>query len=755
MGPAAPFAVNIDQISGLGEPLIGGKAATVGCLRQAGLQTPDGFCLTTHAYQRFVEHNGLEPLIALELGRKPLEGMRWEELWDAALRIRSAFLKAPFPTDLISVISDFHEAFGKHKTWVVRSSAPGEDSAKASFAGVHESVLDVIGRDALYRAVRSVWASLWSDAALLYRQELSLDPLTSSMAVLVQEFVEGDVSGVAFSYDPMNTSAQTAVVEAVPGRCSDLVDGLTDPNRWILSRVDGGVLTRSLGNDEFDSNTGMLLQDTDLKTIWCTLIRIESLIGNAVDLEWTGRESGFTILQARPISTVTRDEDETRNWYMSLRPAEKRLKALSERVSATLIPELEALGHYFAAECLTDKQDDALADALVERLEAVEHWRKVYWDEFIPFAHGVRQLALYYNDRVCPEDPYEFIGLLKGENLLAFERNRQLNRLAGHMKENPELIQAIGEVTQNTVTEKQYQSFLNHARTLPGGEYFVAGLREILGASMDVTFGSQRMVAHPGYLLHPLLQLAQMKTGQQGSATESQGPSRGDLEERLLTAVGPENRAEAEEILAIGRISWRLRDDDNILLARLESQLLEALDIAVKRLSDTGRLERFGTAKEKDTKTVVSALRDPKHHPILLSREEKAKQKGRGNAREEKPRQLIGQPAAPGTATGLVRKIEDADDLQHFKAGEVLVCRAIEPTMTHLVPLARAIIELRGGMLIHGAIIAREMGIPCVNGIAGVVDLLRNSDLVTVDGYLGIVTVGAPEFDLEQVTLDS
>lgn len=172
-------------------------------------------------------------------------------------------------------------------------SAPVEDSAKASFAGVHESVLDVIGLDALYRAVRSVWASLWSDAALLYRRELSLDPLTSSMAVLVQEFVESDFSGVAFSCDPMNTSRQTAVVEAVPGRCSDLVDGLTDPNRWILSRVDGGVLTRSLGNDEFDSNTGMLLQDKDLNTIVCTLIRIESLIGNAVDMEWTGRESGF------------------------------------------------------------------------------------------------------------------------------------------------------------------------------------------------------------------------------------------------------------------------------------------------------------------------------------------------------------------------------------------------------------------------------------------------------------------------------
>lgn len=756
MGPTAPFAVDIDRISLLGEPLMGGKAATVGSLRQAGLRIPDGFCITTHAYRRFVSHNGLEPLISLELGRKPLEGMRWEELWDAALRIRSAFLKAPFPTDMADVISEFHEALGREKTLVVRSSAPGEDSASASFAGIHESVLDVIGRDSLFRAVRSVWASLWSDAALLYRRELSLNPLTSSMAVLVQEFVESDVSGVAFSRDPLDTSAQTAVVEAVPGRCSDLVDGLIDPERWVLSRVDGEVLTRSVGKDELEANTRKLLLEKDLKMIWRILLRIESLIGNAVDLEWTGRNNGYTVLQARPISTVARDNDETRSWYLSLRPAAKRLKALSERVAGILIPELEALGHRFNEECLTDRHDNTLADALTERLEAVEHWRKVYWDEFIPFAHGVRQLAQYYNDRVCPDDPYEFVGLLKGENLLALERNQRFEQLAMTLKANPELFQATRTYTKDLAEERRYQGFLTQARTLPGGKQFVSALEKLLEEAMNVSYGSHRLASHPEHLLHHLIELAQLPTGQRSLEVHSKASSRMELENRLFSGVGTENRAEAEEILAIGRLSWRLRDDDNILLARLESQLLKAMDIALKRLSDSGRLEdSSGIAKEEDIAIVAAALRDPQHPPILLSREKKVKSNDLGNRRKEKPRQLLGQPAAPGTTTGLVRIIEDVDDLPNFKAGEVLVCRAIEPTMTHLVPLARAIIESRGGMLIHGAIIARELGIPCVNGIAGVLHLLKSGDLVTVDGFLGIVTVGAPEFDLEQVTLGS
>jgi pyruvate,water dikinase len=110
---------------------------------------------------------------------------------------------------------------------------------------------------------------------------------------------------------------------------------------------------------------------------------------------------------------------------------------------------------------------------------------------------------------------------------------------------------------------------------------------------------------------------------------------------------------------------------------------------------------------------------------------------------------MVGQPAAPGYTSGRVRVVRHADDIGNFRNGEVMVCDAIQPTMTHLLPLASAVIERRGGMLIHGAIVAREMGIPCVNGIPDATKRLHDGEIVTVDGYLGIVTVGLPEFDLE------
>jgi phosphohistidine swiveling domain-containing protein len=221
------------------------------------------------------------------------------------------------------------------------------------------------------------------------------------------------------------------------------------------------------------------------------------------------------------------------------------------------------------------------------------------------------------------------------------------------------------------------------------------------------------------------------------------------LEQRLFTAVGQEQHEEALETLEIGRLSWRLRDNDNLLLARVESQLLRALHVAAQQLNAAGRLAANAPVTRAAAEPIIAALRDRSAGVVVLP-EPTAKERAAPAARPgETPRQVTGQPAAPGLATGKVRRIRGSEDLGRFTAGEVLVCDAIQPMMTHLVPLACAVVERRGGMLIHGAIIARELSIPCVNGIAGVVDLLQDGDLVTVDGYLGIVTVGPPDFDLE------
>jgi pyruvate,water dikinase len=633
-------------------------------------------------------------------------------------------------------------ALGDGVAVAVRSSAPAEDSSGTSFAGLHDSLLDVSGAEEVVHAVRLVWASLWSDAALLYRRELGLDPLASRMAVVVQRMVAESRSGVAFGCDPREPAADRAVVEAVPGSCRNLVDGLIDPQRWLLQRSSGAVLEWRAGEGE-GGTSDRLLDDGDLQALWRALRAVEELFGWLPDVEWTGRQDRFTLLQARPVTTANDAPNDDRARFLRLRPRLQSLRALAEEVSTRLIPELEREGTRFAGQALEEFDDHQLAAAITQRRESLRRWRDTYAEKFIPFAHGVRALGIYYNDAVRAHDAYEFVGLLRGQEMLATRRNEELRRLATRLANNTALqesLQAAIRAPSGGVADASLASLLASA---DGGAEFAAQFEELCSGYMDVAYAGERLSQRPLLLAQTLLELAKHPH----APAPPPGPTSSELEERLLRAVGPARREEAEQILAIGRLSWRLRDDDNLLMGRLESQLLRALSIASERLRVAGRL-REANPVEEHAPLLATALTQPDATLLQLPNAQqpdaKAECADRGNAR-----QLVGQPAAPGLATGMARTIRSADDLGRFRAGEVLVCDAIQPAMTHLVPLAAAVVERRGGMLIHGAIIARELGIPCVNGIADVTNAIPSGEIVSVDGELGLVTVGPPSFDIE------
>jgi pyruvate,water dikinase len=210
------------------------------------------------------------------------------------------------------------------------------------------------------------------------------------------------------------------------------------------------------------------------------------------------------------------------------------------------------------------------------------------------------------------------------------------------------------------------------------------------------------------------------------------------LAEAFLDHVAEERRALARELLDLGRASYRLRDDDNIHLARLESLVLEAVGAGRGHLKD----RHAGGATSHDLENVVRALRNPN---LVVEPEPVENPPVVEPGFRARPRQLVGQPSGPGVATGIARVIGKVDDLFEFRAGEVLVCDAVDPNMTFVVPMASAIVERRGGMLIHGAIIAREYGLPCVTGVPQATTLIADGDHLTVDGYLGIVTVHSDE----------
>jgi pyruvate,water dikinase len=467
-------------------------------------------------------------------------------------------------------------------------------------------------------------------------------------------------------------------------------------------------------------------------------------------MEWCGRSKSLTVLQARPVTTGKPDTDDKRNWYLTLRPGDARLREMRRRVAEELIPQLEAEGNMLAAAQLAGYDDRHLADAIEQRRESVERWKKIYWDEFIPFAHGVRRLATYYNDAVQPEDPYEFVALLQNQPLIAVKRNEAIAKLAQEVRLEPALQNALDDLLQVQSGGLHWKP-ARDALARSGNESlakFINGFEEFTDKYLDIAFDHERLYETTESLLRNISELARSDKKPAKAATGLD--SSRALEQRLFDAVGGDRYEEARDVIETGRISWKLRDDDNLLVSRLESQMLRAMEIGVGRLRDRGRIVGDGRPHAKDAEAIVACLRDGSGKVLELhASPTQIPTPAPGADAGWTSRQLTGQPASPGIATGSARLVRGSADLGTFRHGEVLVCDAIQPAMTHLVPLASAIVERRGGMLIHGAIIARELGIPCVNGVRNAAELFSNGNVVTVDGYLGIVTLGTPELDLE------
>ena len=735
--------IPLSLCSDLPSKMVGGKARMLGRLMDRGFSVPPGICLTVEAYARFLDKHDLGRVLEMELGRKRSADMRWEEMWDAALRLRSRFLKSPLSEELQSRISDalLREPVGP--PWVVRSSAPAEDARGTSFAGMHESVVGVQDHAALWDALRTVWASLWSDAAILYRSELGLDWRRSRMAVVIQSLMERSPSGVAFGRDPRSPEKNYSVVEAVPGLCKDLVDGEVDPDHWMIDNTTGKVVEEIRG-DRGQSEADVLLSPKSLTHLWRVVRTLEEIFDFSPDTEWTGTDDDLVLLQTRPMTTMINDEKAA---YLELRPGPRRLRELAYRVSEKLIPQLESEGLKMVDENLEALADRQLADALRARMDRLDYWKEVYKKEFIPFAHGVRTLGRYYNDLMRPDDPYEFLGLLRGSDMLASRRNRAVARLAAWLADRGDLKGALAAWVESGEDSSRLRMALKDVQE---GEDFARELESLLVTHFDVVYGDTRLGNQHLSLVSVILEMSQT-----GIALTEPDFSQGSrlLEEGLLEVAGPGKREEALEMLRIGRLSWRLRDDDNILVGRLESQLRRAIDLAVARLRKQGRVPRGREAPVTAVPVIIKALVRPGKEVLRWPDPPAEHVEEKSGSGRDKPRQLTGQPASPGIASGPARVIAAAKDLSGFHAGEVLVCDAIQPNMTHLVPLAAAVVERRGGMLIHGAIIAREMGIPCVNGVPAAARVIRNGDVVTVDGHLGIVTLGAPELDLETTLL--
>lgn len=689
----------------------GSKAETLAELSAKGFRVPDGFCLGEGIYREFLSANNLGETISLELGRKRYEDMRWEEMWDASLRIRNFFLKAGFPEKMKEGILGAFRRYLPGAPVVIRSSSLSEDGAVSSFAGIHESFVNISEEANILKHIKLVWASLFSDAALAYRKELGLDAAESAMCVIIQRMIPGKKSGVAFGVNPQNPGQ--AVIECVSGLNKGLVDGDVEPDRWILDRHEGTALDyRKGGRGRYvipseegvqfteeppESSRPEALNPDEIGEIFSALKELEEIFGSPQDMEWTYSGRELYLLQSRPVTGVKKDSSgDRRSFDLSLRRSFENLKALGSRIENELIPGMISQAEELMKKDLSGLSNEELAEEIKLRRQLLEKWNGIYRDDFIPFAHGARLFGEVYNNSVSPEDPYEFLEIISGSPMKSIERNKFLLEVSSRLTSSG---------------DKDLENDI---------DFFIDNFGVMLPESGDPAKDRENVLSLLKKLAH-----APKKDFEPGSG------NREKLTSKFLESFPESEKNFAEELLDLAVKSYRLRDDDNIYLGRIEQQLERAM------LESRGRL---GEKCEKNNacenyEELILALSDPDYTPgETVSGDEKTPAKVVVRARR-----MRGQSAGKGIARGKARVVKDKADLFALQEGEILVCDSIDPNMTFVIPLAAAIVERRGGMLIHGAIVAREYGLPCVTGIAGATELIRTGDDITVDGYFGLV----------------
>ncbi|MGW8195133.1 MAG: PEP/pyruvate-binding domain-containing protein, partial [Desulforhopalus sp.] len=560
---------------------IGGKCMALFQLSNAGFDVPRSICIGTHAYDLYVDSNHLREKINLELHRKEINEMRWEEIWDISLRIQNLFVGGKFPEELYQTIKEtVHRQF-RQKPLVVRSSSPGEDSRANSFAGLHESYINIGNFDDLLKKIKKVWASLWSDRAILYRQELGLDTTASRMAVIVQEFIEGESSGVMFTRSPLDSSH--LIIEAVHGLNQGLVDGSVDPDRWTLYLQDNTIQQHSEPpNRKFhfvsspqagtlrqpvaaDKHAIPPLAEAQVKSIATIGQKLELFFAAAQDVEWTVAKGRLYLLQSRPVTTGSvENSTDKRSWYLSLNRSYDNLLQLWDSIVNELLPEMDRDSRELAGFVLTDLSNSELAQELEKRSRLNDRWVSIYWSEFIPFAHGVRLFGELYNDLMEPDDPFEFVSLLARQEMLSTKRNAMLYECASVIRRDDSLRPFLEAGQPDRIADRDFQQKLSQLRD----DFSMSG--PLIGDEE-----STNMLISATILQYTRLEnFPEARLQHNSKQLEALFVKRG----KTLLPMDP------SKLLELARASYRIRDDDNIHIGRIARELQRVTCEAKKRL---------------------------------------------------------------------------------------------------------------------------------------------------------------------------
>jgi phosphoenolpyruvate synthase/pyruvate phosphate dikinase len=860
------YVLGFEAIGQIQIESVGGKAANLGKLsRIEGILVPTGFCVTADAFHRVTTST---PMIDERLGHLARVDPDDLELVRAiSAEIRDAYARATIPDDVVAAIDAALAQFEESQAFAVRSSATAEDLPTASFAGLYDTYLNVSGASEILQHIGRCWGSLFTERAIVYRLRNGIDPRAVQMAVVIQQMVTPDASGVVFTADPVTSDRMVTFVEATFGLGEGLVSGRITPDAFqvresqviskavsskrlaVVSSAAGGTVEVPI---DVEHQNVAALDDTQVLQLAQIGQQIAAHFGRPQDIEWCLVAGDFHIVQSRPITTlfpIPVTDDGANHVFVSVGHGQMMTDAMKplgiSMWQLTALPRMYAAGGRLFVDVtqrlaspasranlldVMGKSDPVMRDALETVLDR-EDFIPAFPDEepavapagSVPdpiqadpavvtelMANAQASIGALQRDIASRSGPglVEFIlsdiqelkRILFDPNsyrvfMSAMEAtwwiNERLETWLGEKNAADVLTQSVA----NNVTSEmglallgvadvirphpEVITFLEHVENdeglleemakRPGGREASRALQAFLDkygmrcvGEIDIT--RPRWAECPTSLV-PMI-LGNIKNFESGAGKQmfEQGLEKAaKKEERLLEQLqtlpdGAQKAAEVKRMIDLVRtfIGYReypkygmvsryfiykqaLLDEARRLVA---GQVLRSPDdIYYLTFAEFGEVVRTHQAdnqligRRRAEYASYQSLSAPR---VLTSDGESIA----GAYRRDgvPPGALVGLAVSAGVVEGRARVISDVAEAD-LEAGDILVTAYTDPSWTPTFVAIAGLVTEVGGLMTHGAVIAREYGLPAVVGVQNVQRLIRNGQRIRVDGANGCVEI--------------
>jgi rifampicin phosphotransferase len=857
------YVLDFQEIDQTQVTLVGGKGARLGELsRIEGIRVPPGFCVTTDAFRRILAKT---PSIDDRLDQLTrLTADDTEAIRALSAEIRRTLEAMAIPEDLGLAVTRRLVALGEHAAYAVRSSATTEDLPSASFAGQHDTYLNVIGRAAILQHISRSWASLFTERAVTYRLRHGFDHRQAQMAVVVQRMVFPDAAGILFTADPVTSNRKVASVEASFGLGEALVSGLVNPDVYKVR--DGKIVAKAIAAKQLAilaspaSGTQQLTIEaeqqeqpalTDAQVVRLAQLgrHVEAHFDCPQDIEWCLVDDGFEIVQSRPITTlfpIPAAGDGANHVYVSvghqqmmtdpMKPLGLSLHQLvalprmyeaggrlfvdvAQRLAspAGRASTLQALGQSDpligdALQTILDRgdfiasepddapggpppggapvpieTDPAIVAELIERTQASiaalkrdirsesgtalfefiladiqELKRRLFVPQNLQVIMAAIDATVWLNERfetwLGEKNAADTLTQSAPGNITS-EMGLALLDVADVIRPYPEVVAFLEHVEDD--------DFLDQLDGFAGGPEARDSIRDYLDrygmrcvGEIDIT--RPRWCERPATLV-PLL-VGNIKNFEPGAGQrrfdqgwQEASEKERELLKRLRTLPDGERKAEeAKRMIDRVRtfIGYReypkygivsryfvyklalLAEAERLVQAGVLAQPEDIFFLTFQEFAEVVRSQRVDDeliAQRQVAFRSYEALTPPR---VLTSEGEVVA--GSYRRDDVPPGALIGLPVSGGTIEGRARVILDMTQAD-LEAGDILVTAYTDPSWSPLFVAIKGLVTEVGGLMTHGAVIAREYGLPAVVGVEQATQLIPDGQRIRVHGTDGYV----------------